>query len=214
LFSEYGFVKVIELPFNNLRGSIPASIKAFKQLRRLDLSGNFLSGSIPSSLFDLEQLQELDLSRNFLTGTVSPDVKKLTNLIKLSLAVNRFDGELPWSIGYLKNLDVLLLHRNNFTGGVPFSLSSLTNLSSIDLTNNQLSEWSNLPATMCTHCERFVNQCNRYGCSKCKDGQLLSCHNPNKILLRHGLPTNPEDYEARLKLKAQIFPEECGYHFG
>jgi len=202
--NQWGFVVAIELPFNNLRGVLPNSLNAFKQLRVLDLSGNFLTGSIPSALFQMPLLKELDLSRNLLSGMLSADIQQLASLRRLDLSGNQLYGELPWSLGNMKGLEVLHLQRNQFWGSLPFSIVNLGNVSSIDLTNNQFDASANLPGSLCVQCERFINQCHRYGCPNCKDGQLLSCHNPNSFTLTPNLSGDRVD----------THPEECGYHFG
>jgi hypothetical protein len=83
-------------------------------------------------------------------------------------------------------------------------LVNLGNVSSIDLTNNNFAPLSNLPANLCPRCQRFTNKCGVFGCSTCRDGQLLGCQNPNKVNERPGcnLPA-PE-----------ILVDNCFYNFG
>mmetsp|Transcript_156 Transcript_156/g.320 ORF Transcript_156/g.320 Transcript_156/m.320 type:complete len:531 (-) Transcript_156:925-2517(-) len=61
----------INLPDNNLKGSIPSEIQYLSQLDYFDLSHNSLVGSIPDELRNLKHLTHLDLSSNQLSGQIS-----------------------------------------------------------------------------------------------------------------------------------------------
>merc|ERR1719446_592118 len=67
----------IDLSFNNLRGSIPASIGSMYRLEEVVLSNNFIRGSIPSTMGNLRDLVVLLLDQNEITGTVPAAVEAL-----------------------------------------------------------------------------------------------------------------------------------------
>jgi Leucine rich repeat/Bacterial Ig-like domain (group 2) len=66
-----GRVTGVNLPNNNLIGTIPASIGNLTDLTVLNLSSNQLTGNIPTRIVDLGGLTSLNLSSNQLTGSFS-----------------------------------------------------------------------------------------------------------------------------------------------
>ncbi len=107
-----GYVTEVNLPLNNLVGTIPSEIGDLTGLLSLQLQGNSLTGSIPASLFGITGIQLIDLSANSLSGTV----------------VTTFST--------LDSLSQLLLNDNNLTG-VP-NFSSLAALSDFQIQDNRL----------------------------------------------------------------------------
>jgi len=67
------------------------------RVKLLTLSFNNLSGTVPASIANLTHLQDLDLEYNSLAGSV-PDVSGLKALTQLGLGGNGFTGPLPASI--------------------------------------------------------------------------------------------------------------------
>ena len=67
----------IDLSYNNLRGSIPASIGTLYRLEELNLSNNIIHGTIPSTIGNLRDLVVLQLDQNEITGTVPAEVEAL-----------------------------------------------------------------------------------------------------------------------------------------
>ena len=89
----------ISLTFNNLQGSIPASISTFSGLQRLNLEGNALTGTIPTEVGLLSSLYRLDLYRNSLTGTIPTEVGLLSDLNALYLNYNsEMNGTIPMEV--------------------------------------------------------------------------------------------------------------------
>ena len=68
----------LELPNDNLSGSIPAGLGDLAELTHLDLSSNSLTGDIPSELGGLSDLESIKLSGNSLTGCIPPALKDVT----------------------------------------------------------------------------------------------------------------------------------------
>lgn len=127
----------LNLPFNNLEGTLPPIIGNLTALQTVELSDNNLFGALPDEIFDLGTLTELRLADNQLFGVLSPLVGQLTGLQVLDLSNNQFVGPLPDELGTLTALTQLNLHNCEFSGTFPLALTNLTNLNSLDLTLNQ-----------------------------------------------------------------------------
>ena len=154
----------LELPDNNLRGTLPSDFTELDRLTALDLSGNpgivgdgaapvtaiaafqrlttlNLSGIGYSTLGAglgpaLTALTTLDLADNRLTALPS-DLGSLTTLTSLDLSGNALSGEAPDSIGDLTALTTLDLSGNRFTD-VHADFNALTSLTTLDLSDNRL----------------------------------------------------------------------------
>ncbi len=105
----------------------------------LDLPDNQLNGTLPPELGDLTELEALALYNNQLTGRTPPQLGNLTNLTYLDLEINQLSGDIPPELGNLTNLDTLWLNNNQLTGEIPQELGVLTNLETLYLSSNQLS---------------------------------------------------------------------------
>ncbi|GAB3497897.1 hypothetical protein GCM10027341_18680 [Spirosoma knui] len=141
-----GRVTRLDLPYNQLNGSLPSSLGSLTNLQTLALGNNQLSGSIPASLGSLANLQTLLLSTNQLSGSIPVSLGSLTNLQNLTLGDNQLSGSIPASLGNLTNLRILALQNNQLSGSIPVSLGNLTNLRNLALHNNQLS--GSLPSSL------------------------------------------------------------------
>lgn len=136
-------VERIELPDNNLLGSIPPELADLANLQILDLSENELSGSIPAELGNLVNLGSLFLHANRLTGYIPGSLGNMTRLGNLFLHSNRLTGSIPAALGNLTNLSSLRLDANQLTGRIPAGLSDLSDLLYLNLSENELEE--NIP---------------------------------------------------------------------
>ncbi|MCI0471067.1 MAG: hypothetical protein L0Y73_05360, partial [Candidatus Aminicenantes bacterium] len=136
-------VERIDLPGNNLAGSIPSALEDLNNLRILDLSDNELSGSIPAELGNLENLGTLFLHANRLTGYIPERLGNMMKLGNLFLHSNRLTGSIPAALGNLANLRALRLDANLLTGPIPAALSDLSELLYLNLSENELEE--NIP---------------------------------------------------------------------
>ncbi|MFC1820860.1 leucine-rich repeat domain-containing protein, partial [Thermodesulfobacteriota bacterium] len=128
----------INLGYNNITGTIPASIGDLTELQSLTISGNQLTGTIPPELGNLSNLTALWLDSNQLTGTIPPELGNLANLTVLWLDSNQLTGTIPPELGNLSSLAVLELDSNQLTGTIPPELGNLTNLQYLRLDSNQL----------------------------------------------------------------------------
>ena len=135
---ESGRVTGLNLPENNLNGSIPAELGGLAALTELWLDTNQLTGSIPSELGGLANLTELVFGDNQLTGPIPSELGGLANLTTLSLHTNGLTGPSPSELGSLANLTTLALHANGLTGPIPSELGGLAALTELWLDTNQL----------------------------------------------------------------------------
>lgn len=125
---ENGHVTEIRMLFNNLTGSLPASLSALSELKVLELSFNQLSGEIPASLGGLKKLESLALNGNNLSGSIPQTIVNLINLKQLHLSSNQLAGVLPTELGRLTKLEVFNVFDNDLSGALPLDLASNRNL--------------------------------------------------------------------------------------
>lgn len=112
-------VRILALPFKQLRGSISPEIGKLDQLRRLSLHSNKLFGPIPKELSNCTSLRQLYLRDNFLTGGIPTELGNLRNLGILDLSSNGLTGNIPRAIGSLLRLKFLNVSSNFFSGEIP-----------------------------------------------------------------------------------------------
>ncbi|KAI6686275.1 hypothetical protein NL676_032188 [Syzygium grande] len=112
---DANFVTSLEIPSQNLSGTLSPSIGNLINLKNLRLQSNDISGYIPSELGKLQKLEMLDVSNN------------------------SFSGEIPSELSHLKNLLQLRMNHNNLSGAIPASFTNMTQLALLDLSYNNLS---------------------------------------------------------------------------
>jgi hypothetical protein len=95
----------IELPSNNMRGSIPADLGLLWNLTLIDFSWNSLSGSLPQSVGNFIFVKNFVTRGNALTGTLPKSIGLLQNLKVFDLSSNFLSGSLPESIGQWSDLE-------------------------------------------------------------------------------------------------------------
>jgi hypothetical protein len=108
------------------------------QVSKIQLPSNNLNGSLPDGLSALSGLKELDLRYNQVNGQIPINIKFNTSLVHIHLHGNRLTSIIPDSIGELVYLESLDLRSNQLTGIVPKSISNLRNLSYIGLSSNRV----------------------------------------------------------------------------
>ncbi len=141
LTSELGYLEelaVLRVDRNQLTGTIPPAVGMLTRLQHLVLSSNQLTGVIPPELGQLAGLEELALSINRLSGSIPAELGDLAGLTSLSLSVNELTGPIPVELGRLEQLTSLRLDQNRLSGPIPPELSGLTELQSLVLADNQL----------------------------------------------------------------------------
>ena len=141
-----GRVVGLDLPGNNLAGTLPAQLGDLAMLESLELNGNRLTGPIPRELGSLVRLERLNLSGsigdgaagNRLTGEIPDELSGLGALRELHLGANRLSGAIPASLGALHSLVRLDLSANSLGGEIPDRLGDLEALESLKLSENNL----------------------------------------------------------------------------
>ncbi|CAL4911303.1 unnamed protein product [Urochloa decumbens] len=109
---------------NNFTGPIPSWIT--KRVRMLDLSYNNLNGTIPSDFLSHLGLQCVDLTNNHLEGPIPSSLSG--SFYRLRLGGNRLDGSISNSICDDTKLAYLELDNNQLTGSIPSELVALVGL--------------------------------------------------------------------------------------
>jgi len=137
---EENTVTSINLLFNNINGTLPASIGDFDNLKVLELSFNKLSGTIPMELGRLSKLEILALNGNNLSGSIPFSLGDLKSLKELHLSSNQIQGAIPTDLGNLSSLEVLNVFDNKLTGTLPLKLSHSKNLKKLIIAQNDLIE--------------------------------------------------------------------------
>lgn len=90
-----GTVRYINIPNNNLRGSLPASTGDFEYMYYLNLNNNHLSGLLPDNIGNLKDLEHLYLADNQLTGQIPESLGNLEKIKQIQLFNNHLEGVIP-----------------------------------------------------------------------------------------------------------------------
>ncbi|XP_057765342.1 receptor-like protein kinase BRI1-like 3 [Salvia miltiorrhiza] len=119
-FTGNGSMIYLDLSYNQLSGSIPASLGSMTYLQVLNLGHNGLSGEIPSSVGGLKSAGVLDLSHNKLQGFIPGSLGGLTFLSDLDVSNNNLSGLIP-SGGQLTTFPASRYENNSGLCGVPLA---------------------------------------------------------------------------------------------
>ncbi|WP_170148006.1 leucine-rich repeat domain-containing protein [Marinoscillum furvescens] len=142
--SEGGRVVGLELPNNNLVGSLPGELTSLDSLEFLRLGNNMLSGDLPDSIDKLTVLNDLVLKNNQLDGSIPPTIVSLTGLVRIDLSGNQMIGEIPEGMSVLTELRDFQIQDNQFIGFFPQEVAQISTLERLDLSGNQFE--GDLPA--------------------------------------------------------------------
>ncbi|XP_024536044.1 receptor-like protein kinase HSL1 [Selaginella moellendorffii] len=130
--------EILDLSWNGLSGSLPASLFNLHKLKLLELYDNQLEGEIPANIFNLTSITDIDISNNRLTGSIPSGITQLKSLRLLHLWQNELTGFIPEGIQDLEDFFELRLFKNNLTGRIPQKLGSNGKLEVFDVSNNML----------------------------------------------------------------------------
>mmetsp|Transcript_16007 Transcript_16007/g.33841 ORF Transcript_16007/g.33841 Transcript_16007/m.33841 type:complete len:596 (+) Transcript_16007:147-1934(+) len=140
-------IVAIDLPENNIAGSLPQEIMALPYMRRLALWSNAVGGSLPTQLGRLTRLTGLHMDDNMLEGNIPRQIGQMSELTDLYLQFNRgIAGRIPAELGNLAKLERLRLSNMSLRGPVPTTLGKLANLVDLSLQDNRLGR--SLPAEL------------------------------------------------------------------
>jgi len=132
-------LRVIELHYNHLSGSVPEFLaSAFPNLTVLELSRNKFEGQFPPIILQHKMLQTVDISENLGISGVLPNFTEDSSLENLFVNNTNFSGTIPGSIGNLKSLKKLGLGASGFSGILPSSIGELKSLELLDVSGLQL----------------------------------------------------------------------------
>jgi len=162
----HGDIVSLELPFNNLAGSVPPSVLAtLTEITVLDLAHNTISGTIPTEIGRLSLLGEVRLKDNSLSGTIPTQVQTIgTNVPRDSYMyhLDDVDCSLPrvdprpgyhWSAPLPCTYSgrsgagpsIFDVGNNRLNGTLPTTMGALANLRIVDVSHND-----ELGAVCCT----------------------------------------------------------------
>jgi Leucine-rich repeat (LRR) protein len=107
-------------------------------LTTLDVSFNRLEGSLPASLGNLQRLSVLAANNNALSGTIPSEFWSAPALSVVMLHSNRLEGSISPAIGQARFIRVLTLDSNALTGVVPDSITNASFLRTLSLSHNRI----------------------------------------------------------------------------
>ena len=146
----------LDLRVNKLSGSLPAShLHAWTQMQTLNLLSNNLNGALPDAFDLMTKLQALILDGNQFSGNFPATITMCQELISLSMTECAIQGAIPASIANLKKLLYLTLGANAFNH-LPDELSQLESLKLIALDGNQLNGTFPAPLTRLSNLTTLV----------------------------------------------------------
>lgn len=96
-----------------------------KNVVRIEIPENNLQGSLPLELGLLKSLKVINFESNRLTGKIPTTIGFLTNLTSFSIESNSIKGKIPNKFDDLDLLAELKVNHNDLTGSVPDSVCSL-----------------------------------------------------------------------------------------
>ncbi|KAK1408685.1 hypothetical protein QVD17_40671 [Tagetes erecta] len=145
-------LRLLDLSWNELAGTIPAYLGEFKFLFYLDLSNNSLSGEIPKNITRLQSMISRDVSLQepspdfpfFMNSNVTGrgSVLQYNQIMRfpptLDFGTNLLKGPIWPEFENMKKLHVLRLDHNHIQGTIPSSLSGMRSIETLDLSYNKL----------------------------------------------------------------------------
>lgn len=129
-------LKTINVTYNKLEGSVPASILNCKDLEQFFISNNMLSGNLPGELGQLAKLETIQARHNNFSGSIpegwSDPKGALANIV---LGWNELTGTVPGFLGEFKHVE---LQNNKFSGALPVEVTETKSLTTFRVDSNEL----------------------------------------------------------------------------
>ena len=131
---ELKALKKLNLPNNDLHGSLPNFGSKLTKLEVLDLSRNNLEGVLPDDTFQhLTHMQELKLESNKgLEGAIPSGMAEMSHARIIRFQNTGLGGQL-FNLSRMSYLTELLASSSRLSGTVPQSIASATRLETLDL---------------------------------------------------------------------------------
>ncbi|KAG4210008.1 hypothetical protein ERO13_A02G018000v2 [Gossypium hirsutum] len=127
----------VQLDNTNLYGTLPDVFQSLNSLQSIRLSYNNLNGTLPASLAG-SMIQNLWINNQNVGFTGTLDVlANMTDLLQVWVHKNMFTGQIP-DLSKSVGIFDIQLRENLLTGPVPGSLINLPSLKNISLSNNKL----------------------------------------------------------------------------
>ncbi|GJX56899.1 leucine-rich repeat-containing protein [Tanacetum coccineum] len=141
MFRNFTNLEELSLSEVNISSVLPTRLNISSSLKLLNLFFTGLQGTLPHYIFNLQSLETLDLRFNHFTGDIPSKIPvNLTHLTSMGLSLNNLNGTLPSWLFTSPSLESLYLNGNMFSGNVPFESFALPSLKRcLDLGDNQLS---------------------------------------------------------------------------
>ncbi|MBK7807151.1 MAG: hypothetical protein IPJ51_12720 [Saprospiraceae bacterium] len=149
-----GEVTNIELPNNNLSGTLPNTLHNLPSLTGVNLSNNEIGGNLPSDLGNAD-LTILNLSNNNITGNIP---SSLSSTLVLSLSHNQLTGSIPSTFG-TSGMLALFVNDNLLCGCFDASLNNLCTSLGSNGTNVNISNGNTFNAPWEEFCSGQVGEC-------------------------------------------------------
>lgn len=128
----------INVPSNNLTGTLPQELGNLTELTLLGFYNNQLSGELPISISNCTKLDTLALDYNNFHGNIPVVYKNLIAMESLYLSGNNLTGDVSSIYSFMPNLERLYLNENNFEGSL--DLSANVQMRLLFLMDNNLSK--------------------------------------------------------------------------
>lgn len=157
---ENNTVTSIDLIFNNLNGTLPASLGQLKNLKILELSFNPIEGSLPTELGNLSNLEVLAMNATSLSGNIPESIGKLSRLKQLHLSSNQLSGTVPESVSKLKNIEVFNVFDNDLKGELPLGLANCPYLKELVVAENEFTNSSDFSVIILSNTGSKLNLMN------------------------------------------------------
>jgi len=133
------YLRLINLEENQIHGTIPTTLGLTQKLRFLNLGFNSLTAQIPLQMANMTFLDELLLNNNQLTGTLPSLLTLLPRLLFLDLGYNSLTGTIPPTFGCMGLIEIIYLEHNQFIGTIPPEIKEMEKLRILGLSYNLLS---------------------------------------------------------------------------
>ncbi|SPT20502.1 unnamed protein product [Triticum aestivum] len=153
-------IRILSLRRNKFEGQITPNLCKLMYLRVIDLSYNKLSGSLPACIGNIssngDTYDQMFDSANWTNDPYNsfygfeftfatkgnPYTYGRSFLVSMSgidLSANMLGGEIPWELGNLRHIKSLNLSNNFFVGSIPTTFGGMEEIESLDLSHNKLS---------------------------------------------------------------------------